>query len=648
MFLLGSIFSWLLAAIPLQGVEGQGLVTRAFLDVNNARVGDPLILTVDFLGDAEFADLHPPALSSAVDARYWKIDDRSVKTETVDTARRLVYRVRPMREGCYDFPSLSFSYLNKQTGATNTIETQRLPVHIKEGSQAALAALDAETAATAYPDGLFINLESSPWQSGAALSADELFAWNRACAKPSAQAFAAFDFPEARLNAAACELLEGHWAKAQSIYESLEWRIGETPTIRRGLRAARALATGDSAAELPAWRQALQPVLKYSWKGRLVCLLCGIAAFALILFLLSRLARFFFSFMLLLTFLSPAFAQSSPFEGVERMMREMDRLQENMGFKRFSMPEPKLEATVTLDRPEVRVGEPFAFIVSVTCPKDVTLAGLNLATPPIEGLIGLGRGEAMTDLEGADTNTVIRRVSIPVRCDAPFKDTVSFRVSGNYEQRVQRRNSFFSTSRSFTLSTKPVQLEIAPLPLENCPKDFTGIVATRLTIRPHATTLRVETNDVVALDVEVNYSGYIPRGAIANIMQDDRRGRLVYRLYARAEGAPQTPTITIPYYDLEKKEYTHASAPGLALSYYSEVTNATPARVAINLAEGAPTRTTLVTLRFAPRREARSLGTVAVKECRVKEESGEWVRLDDGHRAGWVLKKDVEVENGEH
>ncbi len=644
MFLLGSIFSCLLAAISLQGVEGNGLVTRAFLDVNNARVGDPLVLTVDFLGDADFAALHPPALSSVVDARYWKIDDRSAKTETVDTARRLVYRVRPMREGSYDFPALSFLYLNKETGATNTIETQKLPVHIKVGSQAALAALDAETAATAYPDGLFINLESSPWHSGAALSDDELFAWNRACAKPSADAFAAFDFPEAKLNAAACELLDGHWAKAQSIYESLEWRIGETPTIRRGLRAARALATGDSAAELPAWRQALQPILKYSWEGRLACLLGGIAALVLVLFLLSRLARFFFVFALLLSLGGTLFAQS-PFEEMNKMMREMDRLQENMGFKRFSIPEPELEATVALDRPEVRVGEPFSFIVSVETPKDVTLSGLNLVTPPIEGLIGLGRGEAMTDLESADTNSVIRRVSIPVRCDAPFSGKVAFKVSGNYEQRVQRRNSFFSTSRSFTLPTKPLVLEIAPLPLENCPKDFTGIVATRLSVRPHASTTQVETNDVVALDVEVNYSGYIPRGALPDVFQDDRRSRLIYRLYTRADGKARTPAVKIPYYDLEKKEYKVASAPGITLNYVAPTTNAAPSRVAVNLGDKAHANAALISLRFAPRREARALGTASVKECRVTEVSGEWVRLDDGRRAGWALKKDMEVEN---
>ena len=282
--MFATVFSCLLAAIALPGVKGERLVTRAFLDANNVRVGDPLVLTVDFLGDADFSALHPPALASRVDTRFWRIDDRSAKTETVESARRLVYRVRPMREGCYDFPSLAFAYVDGSSGATNTIRTQPLPVHVKAGAQAALAALEDESAENALPDGLFVDLSHSPWRSGAALSADARFAWRRACAQPSAAAFAAFGFPEARLNAAACELMEGHWAKAKAIYESLEWRIGQTPAVSRGLRAVQVLATGDPAAELPAWRQALHPVLRYGWRRRLACLGALSLAVALLLF----------------------------------------------------------------------------------------------------------------------------------------------------------------------------------------------------------------------------------------------------------------------------------------------------------------------------------------------------------------------------
>ena len=47
----------LIAAISLSGVTGGELATRAYFDVNNAKVGDPLVLTIDFIGEADFTAL---------------------------------------------------------------------------------------------------------------------------------------------------------------------------------------------------------------------------------------------------------------------------------------------------------------------------------------------------------------------------------------------------------------------------------------------------------------------------------------------------------------------------------------------------------------------------------------------------------------
>ena len=96
---LCDMLSLLLAAIQLVGVEGSDLRARAFFDANNVKVGDPMVLTIDFLGEADFKDLHPPALAKAVGRKDWKLDDISAKTDTFRDARRLTYRVRPMREG---------------------------------------------------------------------------------------------------------------------------------------------------------------------------------------------------------------------------------------------------------------------------------------------------------------------------------------------------------------------------------------------------------------------------------------------------------------------------------------------------------------------------------------------------------------------
>ena len=95
--MISAIFSFLmLGAIALDGVTGQDISARAFFDANNVRLGDPMVLTVEFTGSADFASLHPPALSKETDRRTWRVDDTSAKTETGEIGRRLVYRVRPL------------------------------------------------------------------------------------------------------------------------------------------------------------------------------------------------------------------------------------------------------------------------------------------------------------------------------------------------------------------------------------------------------------------------------------------------------------------------------------------------------------------------------------------------------------------------
>ena len=80
---------FLLAVIELSGVTGSRLTSRAFFDAHNVKVGDPLILTVDFIGDADFSALHPPRLSKMVSAKDWKVDDASAKTDTYRDERRI-------------------------------------------------------------------------------------------------------------------------------------------------------------------------------------------------------------------------------------------------------------------------------------------------------------------------------------------------------------------------------------------------------------------------------------------------------------------------------------------------------------------------------------------------------------------------------
>ena len=162
------------AAIPLAGVVGEKLRARAFFDANNVTVGDPLVLTVDFIGEADFKSLHPPALSRYVNGEDWKVDDLSAKTETYRDARRLVYRVRPMREGVLYFPALEFGYASAD-GVSRAVKSNVIPVHSKKGAQVEVAELGSEVAMP-QPDALLLD-------SGVELGDDESFAWRKACAE---------------------------------------------------------------------------------------------------------------------------------------------------------------------------------------------------------------------------------------------------------------------------------------------------------------------------------------------------------------------------------------------------------------------------------------------------------------------------------
>ena len=131
-----TLLATVLCAIQLVGVEGTDLRARAFFDANNVKVGDPLILTIDFIGEADFKDLHPPALAKAVGKGDWKVDDVSAKTDTFRDARRLTYRVRPMREGVLWFPSLEFEYAGPN-GEKRLVRSNDIPVHAKGGAHVA-------------------------------------------------------------------------------------------------------------------------------------------------------------------------------------------------------------------------------------------------------------------------------------------------------------------------------------------------------------------------------------------------------------------------------------------------------------------------------------------------------------------------------
>ncbi len=581
----------LLAAVKLVGVTGDELVTRAYFDVNNAKVGDPLVLTVDFIGEADFTSLHPPALSRHVDKADWKIDDLSAKTETdtkrvggfftsreVAVARSLTYRVRPMREGVLWFPALTFEY-EDASGMTRTVTANEIPVHAKMGEQVVVQDLAADAEKMPEPP----ELESDP---GVPLSDDEMFAWRKACAEPSAEAFSQFAFPAGRMNEATCSIRDGKWQHALSIYSRLEWSVGQTPGIERGMLAARALKFDSAAAELPVWRVVGRPVLRYAWFGRLSLVLGAFVGVSLLFWLLGRaikaLACVAFAFLLV-----PAVHGQGVFSEMERMMQEHRRMMQNMQQQMGQMQSMnfsiggeqqkpvEIKASLRTEPAELQVGEPFAFILSLETPKSASVGQIQMQPSEMYGLSLDGRVENLTDGKSQNPSNVVKRLSVPVRYDVPFKGPMSFKVSGMVSGRQRTANMSFTFSNNFTVETPAIDVDIRPLPSAGQPSDFSGIISEGIEISERLDMRRVESNDVIRITYRLEHKGYLPRGwrpegVAFEIGRGGAQGggnAVEWLRYFVADGAEETPRLSISYYDPKTKTYKKAQAGGTHVQY---------------------------------------------------------------------------------
>lgn len=648
MFLSASILAAAVSVIPLEGVKCADMTVRADLDAYNVFEGDPIVLTVDFIGNADFGSLHPPELSGAVDSGVWKIDDKSAKTDTYRNARRMTYRIRPIKDGCLEFPALTFSYRHFHTGEKVEVSTSPIPVHSKTTSQVVISGEDDGGIVWPLPDGLLIDLSSSQWGSQTGLTEDQLFAWRKACASTNAAAFKEFDFPEARLNEAACEILAGNWQRALSIYSSLEWEIGQTPAVERGMVAALALKTSNPHAELPMWRQIFRPVLKHSWIGRSLYAMGAILVVVGLFFASRFLLKLIVCFVAAIVFAHEAAAQDI-FEEMERMQeimrREMNSMRMNssrggsmMSVNGMQMDRPQITAKVSVDKNELVVGETFNLLISLDAPKDCTLSQIRINPSRTIGLSSAGESENLTDETSSVTNRVIKRISIPLRYDVPFKGDVAFTINGMCDRVISSRGFRSSFSTSFGTDAGSIDFYVKLLDGVKTPDDYNGCIGERFTANQRLSFYEVETNDVVVALITVRANNaFMPENAFTNEQGRDRN-TVVYKKLFRATGEAKTPDISFSYYNPSKKDFSRVIAKGVPLKYITSKERDAKA-VVIDAAKGV----TKTVLRFAPRESAREVAFTSkrAEELTVTETVGEWVRVDDGVHAGWVKRKDL-------
>ena len=610
----------LLCAIELTGVTGADLSARAFFDANNVKVGDPLVLTVDFLGDAEFANLHPPALSKAVDRRDWKLDDASAKTDTFRDARRLTYRVRPMREGLLWFPALEFSY-GDASGGKRSVRSNAIPVHARGGAQVVVAEMDEADGSMPAPPDLVADIRFAR-PPDEPVGDDMMFAWKKALSRPSADAFAAFDCPAARINEASCAVREGNWSRALAVCRRLEWRIGQTPEVEQVIVSALALRYDNPNVELPVWRQVLRPLLRLDWAGRAGVVVGGVVALALVFWLLGRMIRALACLAIVVMPLSAALGEtvttvttnadgsivktvttrggsgnfsfqmssssssgggvalphgfgSTPFGGDPFEMFE--------GFDPFGARRPRAQqqkVTVGIgleaDKKVVSVGEDFNLVLSIELPRFVTLTeNVRLSIRENDKLQQTGNGYSVRPEQGKNPTNVVSRMVFPMRALVPFDGPLHYSVEGEYAARGGF--SLFRSAHPFSSGPRIARFGVEPLPEKGRPEDFSGIVSEGLALVELPDILRVGTNDVVTITYRLRAKGYVPpRWQPRDVAfewgrRNDGRGvEIEYRRFFVADGAPQTPRLSVSYYDPRKKAYGTVTAGGTGLVYEPE------------------------------------------------------------------------------
>jgi len=565
--------------IALHGATGDNLRARAYFDANNVRVGDPMVLTIDFLGKADFASLHPPALSRAADRKVWRIDDSSAKTQTskktvsnffnsweVPLARTITYRVRPMREGVLWFPALEFEYTT-EAGERRVARTSEIPVHAVRGEEVVVAEMREDENALPEPDPLLGASEEVRMKNEELRSDENWFKWRKACAHPTADAFAEFDFPAAKLNEARCAVLDGNWARAMKIYSRLEWSVGQTPAIERGILAALAVKAQSREVELPIWRQVGRPVLRYAWAGRVGLLVGGLAAVVLLFWLAGRIIRALACVALpLMCFcslnLSPVTCSAQGlfnfnFNGFG-------------GFEEMKAVKPaEVKVSVSTDRRDLQVGDEFNFLVRLESPKGVTLENLKLQLSETFGVQTVGKITLSDDASPSPSN-VVRRLTVPVRYDVPFKGALVFTVSGMQTQVIRRRNFSSTSSTSFNAVSSALAIEVRALPTAGQPADYSGIVAHEVVLQDTPDMTLVNTNDVVTLSCVMRCDGYVPPDfAPPGVAFEWQRaqGSVEWRRYFVADGAAELPRTSVSYYDPQSKTYRRATAAPRKLRY---------------------------------------------------------------------------------
>ena len=650
-----------------------GAISRDFgavatLDTNICTAGDPLVFTLEISGATDPSMVHAPPVAEAFRGSPFKMDAASLKTETLAASKRFSWRVRAVKAGTVEFPSVPVAYFDAKARAYRTVRTEPIPIQVKAGEQAALGALDeagGETDEFPRPDGLDLPFEVKSFTLKHALSL-AFRAEKEADFAAAASRYA--EFIDSLGNGGKADATDGlrfaavHYANLGSLflmagkphdalkaYGRAELISGATAGTERGVRAAIARIKNDPRAELPLPRMMFPFWFRFALKGRIAFSLCAMLALALLFVVALRAGRKLSVLAFIVGMAAAAqawpFGGRDPFAGFFDDMPSMRRM--NMGGDVCPIRAKSwFGSTVTM------VGEPIDLVVMVE-PGSVRIEPGSVkveADIPGEKVVG--------NLRNDSPNVYKMRVTFL----EPGTNDVGIAVSGVYSGTYCVTNGNMISSgrvmnQPFKIGLKPARITVKPLPSRMRPDDFRGAVGRSFKMRQTLSRDKVHPGDLVTAEYRLDFDGYCPSNAEIRVENLSREFRayevkevardaksVTWRqiIVPRTTEATNTALVSLSFYNLRTKRYERAGAAPAKLTFVSAKAASTEnTHVMVNesaaAADGKGGESGALVLRFAP--SARSPVVVTLPPGVETRETGRyngWRRLESPRGAGWT------------
>lgn len=146
------------------GAIGSNVTVKASLDTNICTAGDPMILTLDIEGMANPSSVAAPRLAGLSTNEFFKVDESSLKTDTTGRSRKFTWRMRVLKAGTIEFPSLEVAYYDLSQREYKVFRTSPIPVQVKAGAQIALQVEELSDGEIPFPLPDGIELDENGWK----------------------------------------------------------------------------------------------------------------------------------------------------------------------------------------------------------------------------------------------------------------------------------------------------------------------------------------------------------------------------------------------------------------------------------------------------------------------------------------------------